>query len=105
MNIALYLVLVITAIVATFFVVTAGARGSIGGVGLTNRIGIIVSAVVLVLWGIIAMSSFNVVTYSGGSEFSQSYEFMAWLAVGGGAIGLYSLFQASLREIEETGGI
>jgi hypothetical protein len=43
--------------------------------------------------------------YSGGTSFTESYPQLAWLAVAGVGIGLVSLLQATLTEIDNTGGI
>lgn len=102
---SIYVVLLLTAIVGTAFVIRVGAEGDVGGVELSMRTGIVASAAVLVLWGLVAINSFEIVTYSNGTEFANSYPQLAWIAVAGGAIALYSMLQATLEEIQETGGL
>jgi len=105
MSIQLFLLLFAIASIATIFVIALGARGRAFGVGVNRRMGIVISAIVLGLWGVVAINSFEVVHYSGGEEFTTEYTEVAFLAVLGGAIALVSMFQAALEEINETGGI
>lgn len=105
MNLSLYLVLVLLGSVGTFVVLVAGAKGSVAGVTVNRRLGIVMSGVALMLWGVIAVNSYEVVVYSGGQEFTRQYEEMAWIATAGGAVAIYSLFQATVEEINATGGI
>ena len=105
MTIHLFLLLVFMASVATVFVIALGARGSAFGVDVNRRMGIVISAVVLALWGVIAINSFEVTVYSGGQEFTREYAEMAYLAVLGGGIAMISMFQAAIEEIRATGGI
>lgn len=105
MTIELYVLLVVLAAIATFFVLLSGTQGNIGGVSIGRRLGIVLSGLVLVLWGVIAINSFEVVVHSGGQEFEREIVEMAWIAVAGGAIATYSMFQATIEEIRATGGI
>lgn len=105
MILGIYQILLVTAVLATAATVSAGVEGGVGGVNIGPRTGIIVSALVFVLWGLIAINSFEITVYSGGSSFTQSYESIAWLAVGGASIGLISMLQAALEEINNTGGL
>jgi hypothetical protein len=54
---------------------------------------------------LVAINAFEITTTSGGQEFTRSYPSVAWVAVAGVCIAVYSLFQASLEEIKRTGGI
>jgi len=105
MNVLIYSVLLATALLVTGLLIYGGARGGIGSVAISPTVGIVLSAAALVLWGLLAVSSLDISTYSGGTEFTKSYEALAWLCVGGGAVAAASLFQASLETIRQTGGI
>ncbi len=105
MILALYLVLVVIGAIGTALVIAAGTQGNLGGMRVDRRTGIVVSAFVFVLWGLIAISSFEIVVYSGGTSSTVSYPQVAWLAAVGGAVSLFSMVQATIEEIKATGGI
>ena len=105
MTLELFLLLLLLAAAGTVLVIVVGSQGRIGNIRVDRRTGIVVSAAVLVLWGLVALNSFEVTIHSGGETTVEEYEQIAWLAVAGAGIALYSLFQATLLEIRETGGI
>jgi len=105
MILAIYLVLLVSAIVASAVTLRAGSSGELAGVAVSPRVGMIASTLTLVLWGLIAVNSFELTIYSGGTSFTESYPQLAWLAVAGVGVGLVSLLQATLTEIDNTGGI
>lgn len=105
MILPIYLVLLLTAIVATAFTVYVGTSGGVGSVTMGARMGVVISAITILLWGMVAINSFEIVHTSGGSTFTESYESVAWIAAGGGLLGVISLFQAAVAEIKATGGI
>ncbi|WP_435551957.1 hypothetical protein [Natrinema sp. CGMCC1.2065] len=105
MILSLYLVLLVIGAVGTALVIAAGTKGTIGGIRVDRRTGIVISAFIFVLWGLVAVSSFEIVVYSGGTSETVSYPQVAWVAVVGGATALLSMFQAAIEEIQETGGI
>ena len=105
MTIEMFLLLIALASIATFLVILSGTSGTIAGLTVDRRLGIVVSGVALMLWGLVAINSFEITVFSGGEEFTRSYEQMAWVATAGGAIAIYSLFQATIQEIRDTGGI
>lgn len=105
MIIEIYQILLLAAILGTVVVVIAGAKGGVRGVEIGPRMGIVASAAVFVLWGLVAINSFSVEVFSGGSSFNREYASVAWLAVAGAGIALVSMLQAALEEIDNTGGI
>lgn len=105
MMVALYLLLFAIATGATLFVIIAGTAGRVGSVGVEARTAIVISGFAAVLWGYLAVKSFEITKYSGGSEFTVSYPGLAWLAVAGGAVAFYVLFQSTVYEVQETGGL
>ena len=105
MIVSVYIVLLIIGAIGTAFVIAAGTRGNLGGITVDRRTGIVVSAFVFVLWGLVAISSFEIVVYSGGTSSTVSYPEVAWLAVVGASVSLFSLFQATIEEVRATGGI
>ena len=105
MILELYLLLVAIAVIMTGLVIVVGTTGHIGGVSVDNRTGIVISIATLGLCGLIAISSFDITVYSGGTESSESYPAMAWVAVAMGAVAALSMWKASIEEIRETGGI
>jgi len=105
MILPIYLTLLVSAIVATAFTIYVGASGGVGSMQLGPRMGIVISAVTILLWGMVAINSFEIVHVSGGQEFTRSYESVAWIAAGGGVLAVVSLFKASVDEIRRTGGI
>jgi len=102
---SIYVLLLTVAVLGTAIVITWGARGEVGGVTADTRTGIIASGALLVIWGLLAINAFEITTVSGGEEIVHSYPQLAWVAVAGGAIALYSLLQATIEEINATGGI
>lgn len=105
MILSLYLVLIVIGAIGTALVIAAGTKGNLGGIRIDRRTGIVVSAIVFVLWGLVAVSSFEIVVFSGGTSETVSYPEVAWLAVVGAAASLFSLFQAAIEEIRATGGV
>jgi len=104
-NLTLYAILLIAALAATAFVLWIGSTGGVGSMQVGPRVGIVISVATFLLWGLLAIESFEIVVASGGSELKQSYEELAWLALGGAMICLASAFKASVEEIKETGGV
>lgn len=105
MIIEIFQILFVTAILGTAITILAGVRGTVGGVDVGARAGMIVSAFVFGLWTLVAINSFDVTVVSGGEEFTRSYEQIAWVAVAGGVVALISLIQASIEEFDRTGGL
>lgn len=91
-----YILLGVVAFAVTGLVVGGGRNGA-----LTPEMGAVGSAVSLVLWGVFIQASFDVITYSGGTQFSHSYPELAMLGVIGGALSFLTLFRAALATIEE----
>lgn len=105
MILPIYLLLFGTAILGTGAVIWMGSSGGIGGVQTNAKAGILLSAALVLLWGLIAIESFEILIHSGGNQFTESYEELAWLAAGGALVCFVSMVQASLEEIKNTGGI
>lgn len=105
MILSLFLVLIVIGAVGTALVIAAGTKGSLGGIRVDRRTGIVVSAFVFVLWGLVAVSAFEITVYSGGTAATVSYPEVAWLAAVGAAAALFVMFQAAIEEIRATGGI
>lgn len=105
MIVKIYLLLFAIAAVLTLFVIVAGTEGHVGGIRVDARTAIVLAGFAAVLWGYLAINSFEITVYSGGSEFVKSYEGLAFLAVAGGGVSFYVLFQAAVHEINATGGI
>ena len=101
----IYAILLVTAFVATAGVIYVGTTGGVGSMRVGGRAGIVLSAATFLLWGLIAIESFEIVVTSGGQEFTQSYEQLAWVAAAGAAVSLFSMLQASIQEIKDDGGI
>lgn len=102
---SIYVLLLTVAVLGTAIVIMWGARGDVGGVSADTRTGIVASAALLIIWGLLAVNAFEITSVSGGQEITHSYPQLAWVALAGGAIALYSLLQATIEEINETGGI
>jgi hypothetical protein len=105
MNITIYTLLLATAVVGTGLLIYAGARGRVGDVTVGATVGLVLSAAMLILWGWLAVSALDLTLVSNGTTITRSYESLAWLAVGGGAVAAASLFQSAVEAIRETGGI
>lgn len=105
MIIEIYRILLVTAILGTAITLIAGVKGGVRGVEIGPRMGIVASTAVFILWGLVAINSFNVTVFSGGSEFTRSYASVAWVAVAGAGVSLISMLQATLEEINNSGGI
>lgn len=105
MIVNLYLLLFAIAAILTLFVIVAGTQGHVGGLRVDTRTAVVLSGFAFILWGYIAVSSFELTVHSGGSEFTQSYPGVAFLAAAGGAVSIYCLFQATVHEIDTSGGI
>jgi hypothetical protein len=103
--IEIFRLLLIAAMLTTIVTVAAGVMGSVAGVEITPRVGLIASSFCFVLWGLVAINAFEVSVFSGGQEFVREYRSVAYLAVGGASVALFSLIQATLAEIQETGGL
>lgn len=101
----LFLTLFVVALAWTVGVAYVAVRGSVAGGEITTRTGIVLSALGVILWGLVAMFAFSVVSYSGGQEFTHEIPELAFVAVIGGGIMLLSLLQATVQSINETGGI
>jgi len=59
------------------------------------------SAATIVLWLLVTVGSFNVVTYSGGSEFTNSYPSLAVVGVLGVATSVIVLAKGSIELLNE----
>ena len=105
MIIEIYAIILLTAIFSTAITVFAGLSGGVGGVEVTSRTGMIISAACFGLWALLAINAFEITVHSGGEEFVRSYPQLAWIAVAGAMVALYSLFQAAITEFEQTGGL
>jgi len=105
MILQIYSILLVVAFIATGGVLWVGSQGGVGSMRVGSRMGIVLSAGTFLLWGLLAIESFEIVTMSGGSEFSNSYSQLAWLCAGGAMISLLSMFQASVQEIKDSGGV
>ena len=105
MILPIYVTLLLAAFVVTGIVLKVGATGAVGGVRVSTRMGVVVSAAAFVLWGLIAIESFEVVVASAGEQYTYSYPQLAWVAAAGAGISLISLFQASVQEIDSQGGV
>lgn len=105
MILSLYLLLIVIATLGTAVVIVSGTEGAIGPVTVDRRTGMVISALVFALWGVVGLSSFEVIVYSGGQQSTESFDPIAFLAAIGAAAALYSMFQASVKEIQSTGGI
>ena len=105
MILQIYVTLLLAALLLTGGVLKVGATGSVGGMQVSTRMGVVISAAAFLLWGLLAIESFEVVVASAGEQYTYSYPQLAWLAAAGAGIALISLFQASVQEIDNTGGI
>lgn len=105
MILEIYVVLLVAALVATGGVIWVGTTGGVGSMQVGGRAGIVLSAAVFLLWGLLAIESYNIVSTSGGQEFVRTYEELAWLCAGGALLSLLSMIQASIQEIKNTGGV
>jgi len=105
MILQLYVLLMTTALIGTAVVIWIGSSGGVASVSISARAGILISAAVFVLWGLLGIESFEIIRYSGGQQFSQSYEELAWLSLAGAIVAFLSMIQATLEEIKNTGGI
>lgn len=105
MIIEIFRILLISAMVTTLLTIAAGVVGSFAGIEVGPRAGLIASGFCFALWGLVVVNSFDVVVFSGGTEFSREYRSVAWLGVGGASVALFSMLQATLNEIQETGGM
>lgn len=95
MQLLLYLLLFAVALVLTFLVIRAGLSGR-----QAATVGVVLSAAGLGLWGIVTMASFDIVTVSGGQEFSYSYPSLAIVGAVGGCVNIYALFQSAIEEFD-----
>lgn len=102
---SIYVLLLVVAIAWTTGVIWMATQQQMGDRESMRRVGIVLSAFGLVLWGLIAMFSFEVVSYSGGETFTHEFTELAYFALVGGALMLFSLLQATIEEINATGGI
>lgn len=105
MIIEIFRILLVTAILGTAVTLIAGVKGGVRGVEIGPRMGLIASTAVFILWGLIAINSFEVTVFSGGQEFTKSYASVAWVAIAGAGISLVSMLQATLQEIDNSGGL
>jgi len=105
MIIHVYVILLIVTLLWTSGVIYLGIQGSATNSPVNRRVGILLSAIGMILWGIVGISSFEVVSYSGGSTFEHEIVEMAWFALAGAALMLFSLVQGTIEELNETGGI
>lgn len=105
MTLLLYLLLIVIGVAGLAVTIAAGTKGAIGSISVDRRTGIVISGMTFVLWGLIAISSFEITVYSGGVTATESFPEIAWLAVVGASAALYSLFQASIEEVRATGGL
>jgi DMSO/TMAO reductase YedYZ heme-binding membrane subunit len=101
----IYAILLAITLAWTVGVVYLGVQGSVGDKPINRRIGILLSAIGLVLWGVVGISSFEVVSYSGGQTFEHSLVGIGYFSVAGGALMLFSMLQGTVEELNETGGI
>lgn len=101
-----YVTLLVFAGLGTAFVLVLGMRGRVAGTEVSNRVGIVASAFVLVLWGIIGVNSFEIVTYApDGSRQIDVIREMAILAMAGAGVMLASAMKATIEEIRADGGM
>jgi len=105
MIIEIFQILLVTAIIGTALVIFAGVRGTVGGVTIGARAGLVMATACLMLWGIIAINAFEITVISNGETLTHSYPQVAWIAVAGGAVSLITMLQAALEEINATGGL
>lgn len=105
MILQLYILLFATALLGTAAIIWMGSSGGVASVSISPRAGILISAAVFVLWGLLGIESFEIIRYSGGQQFSQSYEELAWFSLAGALVAFLSMIQATLEEIKNTGGI
>jgi hypothetical protein len=105
MNLTLYTLLFLTAIVGTAILTYAGASGSVGSVRVPARAGIIIAAAMVVVWGLVGINAYEITIFSGDQVHTESYPQLGWVAIAGGAVAMFHLVQASIEEIEQTGGI
>jgi hypothetical protein len=105
MMIQIFQILLVVAFATTAVLIYLGVTGGVGGVQVGAKLGIVLSAAAFVLWGLIAINAFEITATSGGQQFTRSYPSLAWVATAGALIAIYSLFQASIEEIKNTGGI
>lgn len=94
MRLPIYLVLFVGALLVTAVTIWLGTNRS------EARTGVVVSAGALGLCGLVAMTSFNVVTVSGGQEFAYSYPSLAFVAGIAGAVNVVALFKGAIEEFE-----
>ena len=97
MRLPLFALLFAAALVATFVVFSVGMRRNSDAAA---RLVLVVSAGAIVLWGVTAMSAFEVVTVSNGTEFQNSYPSLAVLSALGGAANLFALYQSAIRTLD-----
>lgn len=96
MRLPLFMLLFAVALLVTALTIYTGLKGR-----SEARTGVVLSAAGLGVCGLVTMSAFQVVTVSGGQEFTYSYPTLAIVGVIAGAVNVFALFKSS---VEEFGG-
>lgn len=100
MRLPLFGLLFACALVTTFVILKVGMDGR-----SSRRASFLValSAAGILLWGLVSMSAFEVVTVSNGTELTYSYPSLAVVGVIGAAVCLYSLAKSAVETISFGG--
>lgn len=105
MNLTLYAILFVTAILGTAALTYAGAAGQVGSVRVTPRVGVVIAAAMVVIWGLLGLNAYEITVFSGDQVHTVSYPQLGWLAIAGGVVATVHMVQAAIKEIEATGGL
>jgi hypothetical protein len=101
----IYVTLLVVGFVATGLTLIAALRGDVAGVAISNRVGIGLSAFAFVIWGVVAINSFEIVTITDSGQTTTELAEMAVLAMVGGGVMLASMLKAAVAEIDSQGGL
>lgn len=100
MRLPIFLLLFASALVATFLVLKLGTDRR--GADVATML-FALSAGAMMLWMLVAMTSFSVITVSNGTEHQYSYPSLAAVAALGAAINLFAFAKAAIETIDFGG--
>lgn len=100
----IYLALLVIAVVGTAGLFYIGSQGGVGRLNPSARLGIVLSAGLMLLWGLLAIESFEITVIKDSTTYTREYTQLAWLCVAGAGISLFSMIQASFGAIKEAEG-
>ena len=100
MRLPIWLLLFAAALVSTFVVIKVGTERSDAQAA---TLVFVLGAAGAVVWGIVSMSAFELVSLDGGTEHTYSYPSLAVLAVIGAGINLFAMAKAAIETIDFGG--